>query len=136
MRAVYGRNHFFVDGSDGVNAQFSRAVVLNHNLARLAHAVMTHVVVGCALCKALAVDVYALPCGGRSVAHKDEIGNALLRRAKHLQVSARAIAKKLARTISQRQLAAGLDDCHLPVCYAQRIGRLGDILGLVSDHFP
>ena len=126
----------FVADRSRVNSQIGVSIVPDHYLARLPDAVMSHVVSGLSPRESPAVYVDPLPFHCRIISDKDEVRNSLLFQSVDMQVSAVSVAKKLAPTIFQRKLTAGIDHRHPLIRHFQRVRRIRDAASLVGDQLP
>jgi hypothetical protein len=123
----------FVDDRNRVNSQIVIPNVLDHHLARLPDAVMSHVVPDLSMREAFAVYVDPHPIFGRIISDKDEVRNLTPFRAVNTQVCAVSIAKELALAIFQRKLTAWTDHRQPPIRRSQCVRRIRDAGGLVGD---
>ena len=123
----------FVYGRNRVNSQIRIPNIPDHHLSRLSDAVMSHVVPGLSPREPPVVYVDPLPIFRRIISDKDEVRNSTLFRAVNTQVRAGSVAKKLALTIFQRELTAGIDYRHPPIRRSQYIRSIRNAYGLVGD---
>ena len=135
-RGALAVDFIFVYDRDSVYSQIGVSIVPDHHLSRLPDAVMPHVVPGLSPRESTAVYVDPLPFHGRIISDKDEVRNSPLFQAVDMQVSAVSVAKKLAPTIFQRKLTAGIDHRHSLIRLSQRVQRLRDAASLVGDQLP
>src|SRR5262245_40540848 len=127
---------FFVFDCDRVNSQIGVSIVPDHHLARLPDAVVPHVVTSLSLRESFAVYIDPRPFLSRIISDKDEVRNSPLFQAVDMQVSAVSVAKKLAPTIFQRKLTAGIDHRHSLIRHFQRVRRIRDAASLIGDQLP
>src|SRR5262245_11215804 len=129
-------NFILVDDRNRVNSQIGVSNVLDHQLARLPDAVMSHIVAGLSPEESLTVYVNPLPIFSRIIPDKNEVRYPALFRAVNTYVAADSIAKKLAFTIVQRKLTSGMDHSHLLIRGPQCVCRIRDAAGLAGDQLP